>query len=117
MKYTHISRALSMPVSASNSFQLQICSNGARVMGNSIRRPCYPPWRAVRDLRLHPLAAHTGVGQSRQEFVVQPDGFVDLLADFLPGLDVVRREPTADAFRLDVGVELVVSPGPWSNKR
>ena len=45
--------------------------------------------------------------QDQQQLVVHLDGFVDLLVDFLAALDIVRREPAADALRLQIGVKAV----------
>ncbi len=59
------------------------------------------------DFRLHPLALHAVRRQDQQQLVVQADGFVDLLVDFLAALNVVRGKPTAYAFVLQVGVEAV----------
>jgi hypothetical protein len=44
---------------------------------------------------------------AEQQLVVEADGFVDLLVDFLAALNVMRSEPAAHAFVLQVGVEAV----------
>jgi len=54
------------------------------------------------DFRLHPLALHAVRRQERQQLVVQPDGFVDLLVEFPAALNVVRGKPAAHAFVLQV---------------
>ena len=59
------------------------------------------------DFGLHPLALHAVRRQDQQQLVVQADGFVDLLVEFLAALNVVRGKPAAHAFVLKVGVEAV----------
>src|ERR1700685_1613871 len=59
------------------------------------------------DFRIHPLALHAVRRQDQQQLVVQADGFVDLLVEFLAALNVVRGKPAAHAFVLKVGVEAV----------
>jgi len=59
------------------------------------------------DFGFDPFAFHAVFGEDEEELVVQADGFVDLLVDLLAGGHVVRGEPAADAFILEVGVEAV----------
>jgi hypothetical protein len=50
--------------------------------------------------------------QDQQQLVVQADGFVDLLVDFLATLNIVRSKPATHAFVLQIGVE--ASAKAWS---
>ena len=59
------------------------------------------------DFGFDPFAVHAVRGEDEEECVVEADGFVDLLVDFLAGSHVVRGEPAADAGVLEVGVEAV----------
>ena len=57
------------------------------------------------DLGFHPLAAHAVLGQHEQQFVVVPDGLLDLFVELAATLDVFRREPAAHAPGLQVGMK------------
>ena len=61
----------------------------------------------VRDLSFHPAAVHAVLGEDQQQAVVNADGFVNLLVNLFAASHVVRGEPAADAFVLEVGVEAV----------
>jgi hypothetical protein len=45
--------------------------------------------------------------QDQQEFVMEADGFVDLLVELAASLDIVRGKPAADTFGLEIGMEAV----------
>src|SRR5262249_36646301 len=61
----------------------------------------------IRNLRLDPIAVHSVGGQDQWQLVVQTDGFIDLLVDFFPALDVMGSEPASDTLRLQVCVEAI----------
>ena len=61
----------------------------------------------LRNLGLHPLAGHARRGEDQQQFVVEPDGVIDLFVYFPTGLNIMRRKPATDAFVLKVGVKTV----------
>jgi hypothetical protein len=67
----------------------------------------YLPLAGLGDFRLHPLALHAVRRPDQHQLVVQAYGFVDLLVELPAALNVVRSEPAAHAFVLQVGVEPV----------
>ena len=59
------------------------------------------------DFGFDPFAGHAMRGEDEEELVVEADGCVDLLVDFLARSKVVGSEPAADAGVLEIGVEAV----------
>ena len=63
------------------------------------------PFAGLGDLGLHPLAVQAVLGENQQQPVMQANGLVNLLVQLASSLDVVRREPAAYAFGLQVSME------------
>src|SRR5271157_5383728 len=64
----------------------------------------------VGNFGFDPVAAHAGLGEDEQQPVMQANGLVNLLVQLAASLDVVWREPAADAFGLQVGMEPLGKP-------
>jgi hypothetical protein len=60
---------------------------------------CDFAFASFADFGFDPFAVHAVLGEDEQEFVVEADGFVDLLVDFLAGGDVVGGEPTGASWQ------------------
>ena len=52
----------------------------------------------VVDLGFDPFAVHAVFGEHEKQFVVEPDGFGDLLVELSAALDIFGREPTLSNF-------------------
>ena len=108
MKYSRISRAESIPRSASNSFHFFTSSIAASVIGNNrFFFSCSSRLPRVGNFRLHPVTAHAVLRQDQQQLVMQPNRVIDLLMDLPPALNIVRRKPAANALGLQIGIEPV----------
>ena len=59
------------------------------------------------DLEFYPRASDGMLGEHQQQFIVQVNGLVDALPDFVTGLHVFRSKPAAHAFALQIGIEPV----------
>src|SRR4051812_11503969 len=60
-----------------------------------------------RHFLLNPITGNRVFGQDQQHLVAQPDRLVDGVDDLGADRHVVRREPAAHAFVLEIGVEAV----------
>src|SRR3954471_8308525 len=58
-------------------------------------------------LVLDPVAPDGVLGQDQQHLVAQPDRFVDGIPGLGSNRQVMRREPAAHAFALEVGMEAI----------
>lgn len=63
--------------------------------------------RTLLRLRLHPRALHRLLGKHKQQFIVQPNRFVDLGAEFVTDLQILRRQPHASAFALQLRMQQI----------
>src|ERR1051326_8877858 len=59
----------------------------------------------MSNLRLHPFAIHSVVGEDKEQTVVEANCIVNLLVEFPATLNAVRRKPAAHASILQVGME------------
>ncbi len=57
------------------------------------------------DLEFHPRASNGMLREHQQQLVIQANGLIDALPDFVTRLHVFRGKPTAHAFALQVGIE------------
>jgi len=65
------------------------------------------PLPGFADFSLYPRALHAVRRKDQEQPLISSDRFVDLLMDFLSSLYIVRREPAADAFVLQIRVQAV----------
>src|SRR5258708_753531 len=59
------------------------------------------------NLEFYPRTCNGMLGEHQQQLVIQTNGLVDALPDFVTGLHVFRGKPAAHAFALQVGIQLV----------
>jgi hypothetical protein len=57
------------------------------------------------DLKFHPHAFDGILREHQQELVIEADGLVDALPDFVTGLHVFRSEPAAHPLALQIGIQ------------